>query len=501
MGRWPRSVRDGSWIWLLAAVGLAYLFWQPLWHGAGLIGGDVYSYFLPQKTWYASRLDAGEFPLWNPLVGHGYPLLGESQTAAFSPFNLAAYRLFDVNTAYNVVQLAHYVLCFVFTWLLARRLELSRPAAGLAAIVFTFAWFPPRITLEWAITTGTWLPAAAWCVESYLVTRRLRYALGLSVVLALQMLAGHYNLAFITQVTLIVYTAARLLLAPRRTDFQSVHSAERPRSQTTGRTGSPSDGGTAASHVAPRLEGRQAGRPSPRVRATLVLGGALIAGFGLAAVQLAPSWELKQLSQRASVGRHHEPGELHIPVRAWSQLVVPWEWFTETEDPFPALLPAGAPKTNRTEAHLYFGLVPLALVAFAILGGLWWRDRRWRIWAVLGAGTLIYATGWLVPVTRHLPGFSFFLGPARFSLVTTLAAALLAAAALDCVLGRARRAAAFVLAVLVLTATAGDLLLVSEALRGKVYWILQTPGPELIDASPVRRVLAGADQPVRVFGR
>jgi hypothetical protein len=44
---------------------------------------------------------------------------------------------------------------------------------------------------------------------------------------------------------------------------------------------------------------------------------------------------------------------------------------------------------------------------------------------------LCYTPGWLLPITRHLPGFDFFQGPGRFGIVTTLAVALLAGMALE----------------------------------------------------------------------
>jgi hypothetical protein len=44
---------------LLLAVLLTVLFWGPLWLGYGFIGGDLYPYFFPQKTFLADRLHAG----------------------------------------------------------------------------------------------------------------------------------------------------------------------------------------------------------------------------------------------------------------------------------------------------------------------------------------------------------------------------------------------------------------------------------------------------------
>src|SRR5579859_2089323 len=120
--RGPRSfMKQSSYLPMgLAAIALAAFFWWPLVSGGGFVGGDVYSYYLPQKVVYADCLRHAELPLWNARAGHGYPIVGESQTGAFYPFNALLYRLLSVNSAYNWNHLLHYVLAFVFTWLYAR---------------------------------------------------------------------------------------------------------------------------------------------------------------------------------------------------------------------------------------------------------------------------------------------------------------------------------------------------------------------------------------------
>ena len=35
---------------LVVAVVLTWIFWSKLWLGGGLVGGDLYPYFLPQKA-------------------------------------------------------------------------------------------------------------------------------------------------------------------------------------------------------------------------------------------------------------------------------------------------------------------------------------------------------------------------------------------------------------------------------------------------------------------
>src|SRR5689334_7298307 len=89
------------------ALGLTIVFWLPIWCGAGFVGGDVYSYFFPQKVIYSESLHAGELPLWNDRAGFGYPLLAESQTGIFYPPNLVLYRLLDPHSAFHVSFLLH----------------------------------------------------------------------------------------------------------------------------------------------------------------------------------------------------------------------------------------------------------------------------------------------------------------------------------------------------------------------------------------------------------
>lgn len=501
------------------AVILTLLFWGPLWLGYGFVGGDLYPYFFPQKAFFSDRLHAGEFPLWNNLTGFGYPVLGESQTGAAYPPHVVAYYLLDVNTAYNVEHLFHYLLCFVATWLFARRIGLGRSGSVLMALVFTYGWFPPRACLEWAIVTGAWLPVALWCVESFVQTRWWRYAIGLSFALGLQLLAGHFHLAFITQLVVAAYAGWRLW-------------------------------GT-------RGQDKEHGSSLP-LSSSLALVLAIAAGFLLASVQLLPAWELKTRSSRAVVGGEHDPSYGHLPplyvsqmiapflwysplaidgdgtVRSVAELAAPWHWFGPHHDLEAAVQQArfGAisAATNKVEAHLYFGLVPLGLAVWWLIVGRKSRvqtrsggrqpagssrthafsnslneepgDLRpplrlptqgeSRFWLIVGVIALIYATGWLLPVARYVPGFNFFRGPGRYGILTTFAIALLAGRGLDGLLAQRGRLGRRVVMGLVFWSTCGDLWLVSRMVTNVV--MVSQPAISFREASHVRKLLL--DEPL-----
>ncbi|GIT31804.1 MAG: hypothetical protein Ct9H300mP1_38500 [Planctomycetaceae bacterium] len=142
-------------------------------------------------------------PLWNNRVGHGYPVVGESQTGLFYPFHVL-YAVLDVSTAYNAVQLGHYLLAFLFTWRFARQLGLGDGARVVGRIGLRLGVVPAPNRARvgdpgWHLVAGgvvgdQTIPAAA----------ALSRAGMLAAILAVQMLAGHFHLAFITQLVLVL---------------------------------------------------------------------------------------------------------------------------------------------------------------------------------------------------------------------------------------------------------------------------------------------------------
>lgn len=437
---------------MAVAIAFTVVFWYPLYVGGGLVGSDIYTYYLPQKAFYQDRLRAGEFPLWNNRVGHGYPLVGESQTGAFYPLHLVFYYLLDLNSAYNVELILHYILAFVGTWIYARRLRIPPVSAVLAALVYVYGWFPARVCNEWSIIGGAWFPLALWCAESFLQTRFWRYPILLTLALGTQMLAGHFQLAFLTQLTLAIYIPLRLWF-------------------TVGHVFS----------VPVETQSRRAGTCG-------WLAVSIAASFLLAAVQLVPTLELRSRSQRATEGNHFDLGQGHIPVWYWSQLVMPWFWYGEDVDLNRALAP-GASKTNHVEAHLYFGLVPLALVVVAIWRWRMLQDRMLQLWLIVGVAALLYTPGWLIPVTRHIPGFSFFEGPGRFGVITTFAMGILAARGLEEWLKRRAPKSGVVCIVPVMLLTTIDLWYVSR-LETDAF-LVDNPPIKYLPESPVRAKLLG----------
>jgi len=479
----PNEKRYQQWLLiLLLAIGLTMWFWLDLWLGGGLIGGDIYTYFMPQKSFYADSLHAGTIPQWNPLVGHGYPVVAESQTGVFYPPNLLFYWLFDVNTAYDIIHLLHYVLAFVATLAVARELGFSFSAGLLAALVFVYGWFPPRSCLEWAITTGAYLPVCLWLLLRFQKTGQSLWLWGLSAALTQQLLLGHYNLAFITQFTLFVWVVVSFFI-------ELV-------SKKTNPTENPTD-------VKLLL-----------TRKAIFPGLAIACGILMASLQLLPTWTMKQNSQReTNSSAEFDPGYGHIPPEYLSQIFLPWYWYADANQIDSRLgsmsFLASKTGTNKVEAHLYFGMIPLIL---AVLGGvIFVRSRKKKqpegtanldrksllLLAGLGLFGMIYATGLLVPVMQYLPGFGFFRGPGRYGILTTLAVAMWAAYGFDQLLKKTSSQVKGIAITLIMIVTVLDFSWVSQRVT-YAFMVAETP-IRLREKSEVRAILLHHPVPTRVF--
>lgn len=442
------NCRETSWReWLIALVigcGLSLYVWRGFLSGGGLVGGDTYPYFFPQKQVLAESYARGEIPLWHNRTSLGYPLLAESQAGVFYPTNQLLYRFLDIHSAYHVSILLHYAAAFVFAWRFCRSQKLSTPSALLAAMVFEYGWFPVRVSLEWSIIGGVWFPLCLWMTERFLQWPNRQRLACLSLSLATHLLAGHFTLAFITQLTCLGFA---WLSSPRQrlANEASTSAAESP----------------SADSVQTMVLSRW------RAAASVVM--AIVIAVALSAIQLGPTYELRHLSQRDGSHAVFNPSDGHMPPMYLTQLVASW-WYWHTPEmaasreslKHPFLLSAG--DTNPVEAHLYVGLIPLLLLTSLLNSNVrrFVRATNWKTWGVLAVAGILYAFGWFVPIFRHLPGFGFFIGPGRYTIITTLGFAIIAGLGLDGLLRRWSSAVRIMLTVLIAAITLPDLLKSAE---------------------------------------
>ena len=366
---------------LLLMAGLLLWLWPIGVGGKMPVGGDVTQFFLGLMGVLGSALREGRLPIWNDLWGYGFPGIGESQMGVFYPPHLILYGFLPTEWAYVVSLLLHTLWGALGAWWAARRFGVTPIGSSLAAFAFSASgFFVIHMPHPWGYTTGAWMPWA-WALTWLLLTSRKMTLASrlflLSLVLVLQVLPGHFQIAFLTQVGIVLMVVWFVLEPWIRREW---------------------------------VEERTSGIPFTRgTRQALAIGGCLIAVFPLTALQL---WPTARLARLAAAQRDFEylsgfaatpwhlvnyiaPGLFHR-----SPLWRPLVW-----DPL---------HTTPEELLSYVGLVPFFLAILVVLHE-FRRDRSVRTLAVVAATTLVLSFGPYFPGFRLLisvPGFSFFRAPA-----------------------------------------------------------------------------------------
>jgi len=414
---------------------------------------DAGHYYYPLFKWCADTWSAGHIPLWNPNENCGTAVYADPTASLWYPGKLIFALPFEFSVNFKLYIVGHVVLCAWAAYWLARKWGAGRYAAALAALSYSGGGSVVFQHCNIVYLVGAaWLPVAAGLVDEVLREGRFASAVWLSIVLALLVLGGDPQMAY------------HVLLV----------------------------GGLYALHLTLGEREREGGAAGSSWARLMLLGGAAIAAFLLAAVQILPSADATATSERAmfdaprsiyevagqlSVGKFDasqtrlglfgqpQSGSHHATAYEFS--IAPWR-FAELVWPncggrmYPthrrwfSLLPEESRIWSPT---LYLGLLPLVLGLGALnfrapesrtrwlswtlllftlgsLGtfGLGWIARK--VWLACGGSGADFPLGdpvggvyWLLVVL--LPKYVYFRYPAKLLVVASLAIAMLAARGWD----------------------------------------------------------------------
>ncbi|MFN0208048.1 MAG: hypothetical protein ACKVS6_17215 [Planctomycetota bacterium] len=150
-------------------------------------------------------LQYGEIPLWNPYNSGGFPDLANAQSRVLSP-TFVLILLFGTAPGIKLDILVHCALGLVFTYYLARRIQLERIAAAGCAGIFMLSGL-----YVYPLTFGmTWNLAVAYVPLLFLGYLMARETLGHAwiggVALALMLFSGGAYILAISVVTITFWT-------------------------------------------------------------------------------------------------------------------------------------------------------------------------------------------------------------------------------------------------------------------------------------------------------
>jgi O-antigen/teichoic acid export membrane protein len=379
----------------------------------------------PWKRFVRESLQARQIPLWNPYLFSGMPFLADAQHSALYPFSVLFWIL-PLEMAYGWFTALQIGLAGMSLYALARVLRLSRPAALIGGVAYMLSgFFLVSVVFTMMIAAAAWLPALLACIE--VVVRKQEekddvpyspvpyVALG-SLILGMQVLAGHVEITYYVLVVSGFYAAWRLVGMRRRL-----------------------------------------GRWRPAVRLGLWLLAMVAVGLALAGVQLLPLVELAQRNFRQGSVGYQDVAGWAWPARQGLTFLLPdlfgnpshhayWDLWTRRWVPV-TVNALGEPIRaifwgikNYVEGGNYLGLLTMGLISVALArAALAWSQRAARWWDqtafFAGLGLISLANAFGTPLFAlfyyGLPWYRQVHSPFRWVFPLTLAAAVLASLGAD----------------------------------------------------------------------
>ena len=286
---------------------------------------DFQSYFYPVQGFVDASLRSGQFPLWDPYIFLGYPIVGDPQASIFHPVFLL-YHLMPWFPPLSLKTLALLeILCVagagVFTYLLAREIGLQRSGGFFAGLVFMLGgFFPPHMEHETWVVASAWIPLLFFLANRMFKQARPLSIVSLGLVVAFSVFSGHPQTTLQSVYVLILFLVWQC-----------------------------------ADHIRHRKFGTI-------LRNSLSLFGAFLLGLGISSIQLLPSASLTLNSTRGAANfAGSQVGGLDP--------AAPVTWLLPqvfgSNKSIGAYLAA-----DITDAQKYFGLFSLVLIGVALIAAL-----------------------------------------------------------------------------------------------------------------------------------
>ncbi len=372
--------------------------------GNFLFWGTAYLQFLPWRLDAWQQLVSGILPLWSDQVGMGAPLFANYQSALLYPPNIlvwmgaACCSIKGIAVGQTILVMLHLMVSGIGMVLLIREIGFGKLAQTICGLSFSLGgYLIARASFLSMNAVLAWLPWLLWCslrwmraLESGNRKEFVRYVVFHLIVLALQLLGGHAQLTWYTQLMVVAWVLLFSISGKREIFWKKL----------------------------------------------AVLGVISLIAIGICAVQLIPTAEYLLQSQRAQAV--DESYALNYSFWPWRLLSL----FSPDLFGNPGRNAYWVTADNYWEDAIYIGLIPVILAISGLfnrrkdLGEFSNNQRTVRGFAIgfiiVGIALALGKNTPLFPfLYRSIPTFNLFQAPTRFSIWLVVGLVLLIGFGLD----------------------------------------------------------------------
>jgi hypothetical protein len=200
----------------LGLLGLTFAVFFPLVRGRILFERDILTYWVSQVETFVRTVGAGSWPVWDPWVSFGQPMLAQPDTQVLYPFTWLNLVL-PLRVGYSAFALFHLWISGIGLYRLGRRLGTTHRGALAAAAIWMLSGPFLSLANVWHHFAGAaWMP---WVVDAAVATAASAggraQALRWGVLLAVQVLAGSADTVALTAALAGLLAVDRVLRVPR----------------------------------------------------------------------------------------------------------------------------------------------------------------------------------------------------------------------------------------------------------------------------------------------
>jgi len=372
--------------------------------GEVIYWGTAYMQFLPWRVAAWEMLRNGIFPLWNAQSGMGAPLMANYQSAFFYPPNLFLWLggflngISGIAYAQTVLVMIHLILGGIGMVLLTKSLGLSKTAQTISGISFGLTSYAvARASFLSMNAAIAWIPFQLWSSLNFLRGsisdknwQRRKYLIFHTIFLTFQLLSGHAQITWYTQILILFWALLWIIGEKRRKVFRNAYS----------------------------------------------LSLSMLIALLISAVQLIPTAEYLLQSQRADAVSY----DYAVNYSFWGWRIL--SLFSPNLFGNPGNGNYWVTADNYWEDAIYFGFIPLILAMIFFIRTMLGHKSNipdakkvTLFWGIISLVGFIFALGKNTVIFpflyRYIPSFDLFQAPTRFNVWLVVGGAILAGYGFD----------------------------------------------------------------------
>ena len=176
-----------------------------------LYSSDLITQYLPWYYIVSQSIKQLQIPHWiSSIYGGGYPLLAQGETGILSPINFIVLFLMPFPPSVNFLYLVYGLIAISGVYLFLKAHNLDNLSSVFGAITFIFSgFFLTRYFQPSIIFTAALLPWGFYLIKKSQVNAKVLFIL--TLLIYLQITAGHLQIVFISIAAYIAYTALTCL--------------------------------------------------------------------------------------------------------------------------------------------------------------------------------------------------------------------------------------------------------------------------------------------------